>query len=114
MEIKIFVVVTNKPIIFNFLNWLKFRYNLKSLKLSLIKVFGGLTEDTQIRKGYWLNENKKLEFDKVLIWEILTDSENKGEINAKIETLRNISLNLKELTKQKSQLIEIDHKPIFL
>lgn len=103
MNYKIYVVITEKP-------------NKKDLnfeKLKLIKIFNGLTEYKNV-KGYWINDKGLIEFDKVLIWEILTINENNGLINGEISQIRHIAENIKTITKQKSQLITINEKPIFI
>jgi len=104
-QIKIYIVTTK----LNLSEPFNLDYYLISEKLKLSLLFGGLTEDLNTKNGYWINEKeKKLEKDKVIIWEILTDK----PINRK--KLSGIIRTIKRKTQQISQLYTIDNKPFFL
>ena len=102
MQIKIYVVTT--------------KLNSENSKLikpqnTLIKLFSGLTE-TKNLKGFWINGDK-VDKDRVIIWEILTTTKDFNK--NKKEFLKAIN-DIKEVTKQKSQLYTINKsvKPIFV
>lgn len=92
MRIKLYVVTTD------ILNDSEKLEQLEELKLELIQKYQGLTETTF--NGYWFNEGRLFK-DVGFIWELL------GE-HIETETAKKISLKIKLLTNQESQLISFD------
>jgi hypothetical protein len=110
MEIKIFVVKTeleNNPSLTT--NGKLNIEALAELKQQLIKLFGGLTEIKNCA-GYWLNDKGTIESDKVNLWLINAEKNN----YALIILLREILIEMKTLTVQKTQAYTIDNNIFFL
>ena len=80
---------------------------LEQLKGELCNKFGGLTVIDNCT-GYWLNQNKVLEYDNVQIWRILTNE----VITAK--TMMQYAERLKSVCKQKVQLFTIGDMPYYV
>ena len=85
---------------------------LDALKSELIELFNGVSVHPTF-KGYWMDANKKLDVDINEIWEIITD---KATFEANTKKLNQIVICIKQITKQKSQLITLnrDVEPIFI
>ena len=79
---------------------------LDTFKISLCKIFSGLTEYQNV-KGYWLDSHNKLITDNVTIWEIYTYA------NTLKDSIRfsEIMQNIKAVTVQQAQYYTIDNIP---
>lgn len=100
VEIKIYVVTTN-------LSKTEPTPELEQLKGQLCNAFGGLTVINNC-EGYWLNNNKILEYDNVQIWEILSSTV------VSPQQIMKYGEDIKRITSQKSQLITINGHPYFV
>jgi hypothetical protein len=100
VKIELFVVTTNLSTKADLLA-------LDQLKVKLAGIFGGLSVYQHI-KGYW-EFNGKLEHDDVEDWVIysLTESDI-------YNTIKSVSLDLKALCNQKSQLFVINNVPYYV
>jgi len=84
---------------------------LNSRKETLINLFSGLTVVPDCL-GYWVNEKREIETDKVEIWLIYTDKAlNSGFYFA---TLTHLLKSIKRITKQQSQAYAINEKMLFV
>jgi hypothetical protein len=81
---------------------------LEELKGKLCEKYGGLTVIPNCT-GYWLNDNKILEYDNVEIWVIFTNS---SVITAK--EFIEYGEQLKQICNQKSQMITVNGNPYFV
>lgn len=117
MEIKIFIVETEllklkNTIAEKELKIKTYQYLLRA-KTDLIKLFNGLTELKNCT-GYWINEKGLIESDKVNYWLIYTTKEHFKEGFNVEKTFIGILMQIKELTKQKTQAYAIDGNMFFL
>lgn len=82
---------------------------LEEIKLKLIEEYGGLTVIPNCI-GYWLDQNRKLETDKVEIWIILKKTE---DLENEFAIIEDYAKKIKLITKQKSQLFQINENPFY-
>ena len=109
MQIEIFVVKTELNALFAKTDKTLYETKLSSLnqiRKNLICIYEGLTQ-IEGNKGFWINENGKIEFDNVDIWQIFTKSLHERELRANLELL-------KKITNQKTQAFAIDNEISFL
>jgi hypothetical protein len=84
--------------------------DLETIKKEIIHEYSGLTVLPNCF-GYWLDQNGKLETDKVDLWIILKKT---GDIENEFAIIEDFAKKIKLLTKQKSQLFQINENPYFV